>query len=101
MFPSLYEGFGFPVLEAQACGTAVVCADTSSLPEVAGEGAVVVDPLDVGGLTEAMQLIVRDDGLRVEMVENGYRNLSRFGWEIAAEQILALLEKVVDRQIIL
>jgi glycosyltransferase involved in cell wall biosynthesis len=55
--PSLYEGFGFPVLEAQLCGTAVICANKSSLPEVAGDGALLVDPLDTAALTAAMQQI--------------------------------------------
>ncbi|MBP6016802.1 MAG: glycosyltransferase family 4 protein [Candidatus Promineofilum sp.] len=92
VFPSLYEGFGFPVLEAQACGTPVVCSNTSSLPEVAGEGALLVDPLDTAALGDAIRRTTADKELRSRLVEEGRKNLSRFGWDIAAEQVLATLE---------
>lgn len=91
-FPSLYEGFGFPVLEAQACGTAVICANTSSLPEVAGEGALLVDPLDTTALAEAMQRVASDANLRQNLVAAGYANLNRFSWPDAAVRVLDVLE---------
>ncbi len=94
VFPSLYEGFGFPVLEAQACGTAVICANTSSLPEVAGEGALLVDPLDTAALAAAMRRVVEDEELRMQLIEEGRVNLPRFTWANAAEQSLAILENV-------
>jgi glycosyltransferase involved in cell wall biosynthesis len=94
VFPSLYEGFGFPVLEAQACGTPVICANTSSLPEVAGDAAWLVDPLDVAGLAEAMVSITENRGLREELFDRGYRNLDRFQWESTAVRVLDLLENV-------
>ncbi len=71
VFPSLYEGFGFPVLEAMGCGTPVICSNTSSLPELAGNAALLIDPLDVDGLANAMQRIVTDETLRSEFVERG------------------------------
>ena len=92
VFPSLYEGFGFPVLEAQACGTPVICANTSSLPEVAGEGALLIDPLDVQALEEAMRQIAGDVALRAKLVEFGYANLGRFAWSKSAERVLSVLE---------
>jgi glycosyltransferase involved in cell wall biosynthesis len=94
VFPSLYEGFGFPVLEAQACGTAVICANTSSLPEVAGEGAVMVEPIDVAGLTEAMRRVAAEKDLRRNLIEQGYANARRFTWAAAAAAALATLKAV-------
>lgn len=91
LYPSLYEGFGFPVLEAQACGTAVVTADTSSLPEVAGQGALLVDPLDTAALTEAMQRVAGDAVLRAELVARGFANVQRFSWEETAVGVLRTL----------
>lgn len=92
VFPSLYEGFGFPVLEAQACGTPVVCSNSSSLPEVAGDAALLIDPLDMPALTEAMDTVTENRNLRVELIARGYRNLDRFQWEAAAIRILESLE---------
>ncbi len=92
VFPSLYEGFGFPVLEAGACGVPVICANTSSLPEVAGDAALLVDPLDTAALTEALQRVAADETLRGELITRGYANLARFKWEQAAAQTLAVLE---------
>lgn len=91
VFPSLYEGFGFPVLEAQACGTPVVCGNTSSLPEVAGEGALLVDPLDTEALARVMQHVTTDADRRRELIEKGYANLGRFTWEMAGVQVLETL----------
>jgi len=92
VFPSLYEGFGFPVLEAQACGTPVICANTSSLPEVAGEGALLVDPLDVEEIAGAMRRVAGDANLRQNLVAAGYVNLDRFSWPDAAARVLNVLE---------
>jgi glycosyltransferase involved in cell wall biosynthesis len=91
-FPSLYEGFGFPVLEAQTCEVPVVCASTSSLPEVAGQGALLVDPLDTDALADALGQTLRDDTLRRRLIAAGLDNLSRFSWSTSARQVLAQLE---------
>ena len=93
VFPSLYEGFGFPVLEAQACGTPVICANTSSLPEVAGEGALLVDPLDTAALAEAMRQVIGDSNLQHNLIAAGYTNLARFSWPVAAAHVLNILEQ--------
>jgi glycosyltransferase involved in cell wall biosynthesis len=98
VFPSLYEGFGFPVLEAQACGTAVICSNTSSLPEAAGEGALLVDPLDVAALAEAMRRLVSDEAWRGALIAKGYANLARFNWDDTAAKTLAILEAAAISQ---
>lgn len=94
VFPSLYEGFGFPVLEAMACGTPVVCANTASLPEVAGEAALLVDPLEVGALTAALHRVLTEPALRAELIARGAAQVQRFAWERAAQEALAVLRRV-------
>ena len=93
-FPSLYEGFGFPVIEAMACGAPVVCSNVSSLPEVAGDAALLVDPLDVAALAAALGQIAADEGLRRELSERGLRQAARFSWRQSARQVLDLFEEV-------
>lgn len=91
VFPSLYEGFGFPVLEAMRCGTPVLCSQTSSLPEVAGEAALLVDPLDVVQIAAGIDQIVRDSALRERLIERGYAQAASFTWRRAAQQTLQAL----------
>jgi len=85
--PSLYEGFGLPVLEAMACGTPVVTSNLSSLPEVAGDAALLVNPLDVDELTDALQRLVSDEPLRAALRERGLARAATFTWERAARQL--------------
>jgi glycosyltransferase involved in cell wall biosynthesis len=92
VFPSLYEGFGLPVLEAMACGTPVICSNVSSLPEVGGDAALQVDPLETEGLVEAMSQLITDEGLRKTLVERGYEQIQRFSWQRCASQVLQVLE---------
>jgi alpha-1,3-rhamnosyl/mannosyltransferase len=91
-FPSLYEGFGLPVLEAMACGVPVVCSNASSLPEVAGDAAWLVDPLDTEGLAEALSRVLEDADLRQEMAIKGCAQATRFTWGRAARQLLATFD---------
>jgi len=86
-FPSLYEGFGFPVLEAMACGTPVITSNVSSLPEVAGDAAIMVDPYSIEAITEAIQRVMDDTTLRENMVEAGLQHVKSFTWERAAKQL--------------
>jgi glycosyltransferase involved in cell wall biosynthesis len=92
LFPSLYEGFGMPVLEAQACGCPVITSTTSSLPEVAGDGALLVNPEDGAAIANAMHRLATEPELRVELVERGLANTRRFSWETCAGTVL----KVID-----
>jgi glycosyltransferase involved in cell wall biosynthesis len=91
-FPSLYEGFGIPPLEAMACGVPVVCSNASSLPEVAGDVALMVDPFDVDALAQAMARVLEDADLRREMIAKGLAQAERFTWEKAARQLLSSFE---------
>ena len=95
VFPSLFEGFGFPVLEAMACGTPVICSNTSSLPEVAGEAALLADPQDVQALLRAMLRVQAEPALRAELAARGLSRVRQFSWRRAAEETLAVLEEVV------
>ena len=88
--PSLYEGFGLPVLEAMACGTPVVCSNASSLPEVAGDAALMVDPFDIDGLVEAMARTLEDADLRQQMIAKGLAQAARFTWAESAQQLLSV-----------
>jgi glycosyltransferase involved in cell wall biosynthesis len=98
LFPSLYEGFGIPVLEAQACGVPVMTSNNSSLPEVAGDAALLVDPHDVEAIAAAMQRLATDEALRAELVRRGFENIKRFSWEKCARETLAVLESIVDAE---
>jgi len=93
VYPSLYEGFGFPVLEAMACGTPVICSNVSSLPEVAGDAALQVDPLDTEALAQALHHVMSDDGLCRMLVERGYRQIRRFSWQRCAQEILQVFDE--------
>ena len=90
-FPSLHEGFGLPILEAQACGTPVVCSMTSAMPEVAGDAALFVDPFDSDAIAGAMERLLSDEALRGKLIEHGFENVKRFSWEESARQVLSVL----------
>lgn len=81
VFPSLWEGFGFPVLEAMACGTPVITSNLSSLPEVAGDAALLINPYNVEEITEAMQIIATDSALRQHLSTQSMSRASQFSWE--------------------
>jgi len=89
VFPSLYEGFGIPPLEAMACGTPVVTSNVSSLPEVVGDAALTIDPTDTVALARAMQRMLNDPHLRSELVQRGAARASNFTWRASAEKLLA------------
>jgi alpha-1,3-rhamnosyl/mannosyltransferase len=94
VFPSLYEGFGLPVLEAMACGVPVICSNTSSLPEVAGDAALLVDPTDVRALAAAITDLLEDESRREEMRERGLQQAARFSWERTAAMTLEMYREV-------
>ena len=94
-FPSLYEGFGFPVLEAMACGTPVITSNVSSLPEVAGDAAVLVNPTVAADLREAIFKVITDHNLRRELREKGFERVKRFSWEETAQKTWQVYKQVM------
>ncbi len=93
-FPSFYEGFGFPVLEAMACGVPVVTSNVSSLPEVAGDAALLVDPHQPEQIAKAISQLLVDEKLRRDLVEKGLRHARQFTWERTARETLRVFEEV-------
>lgn len=96
VFPSLYEGFGFPVIEAMQVGTPVIASNTSSLPELAGEAGMLVDPLDVESITVAMDLISSQPRLREKLRLEGLLRATQFTWNAAADKVLNALEETAQ-----
>jgi glycosyltransferase involved in cell wall biosynthesis len=98
VFPSLYEGFGLPLVEAMACGVPIVAANTSSVPEVVGDAALLVPPTQPEAFAEAILRVRSDKDLRRAMIEKGLRRAACFGWDKAARQLLQCLRKVVSEK---
>ena len=99
LFPSLYEGFGLPVLEAMACGTPVITSNTSSLPEVAGDAAILVDPENVEAIAEAMRRVLAGPALAQELRAKGLERAKQFTWERCARETIAVYEKVLGQKL--
>jgi glycosyltransferase involved in cell wall biosynthesis len=93
---SVYEGFGMPVIEAMACGTPVVTSNVSSLPEVAGDAALMVTPGDVDGLRQALARLLTDVRLRDDLRQRGLARAREFSWESTAAGHLALYRRVLE-----
>lgn len=98
LLPSRYEGFGLPVLEAMACGTPVITANISSLPEVAGDAALLVDPTDAEALAAAMADLAANPARRAALQEKGYRQAAQFTWEKTARATLAVYRAVLEER---
>jgi len=89
-YPSLDEGFGFPLLEAMAAGAPIVAGRAGSIPEVAGDAALLVQPSDVDALAEAVELVLTDEGTRADLIRAGEAQLTRFSWQTTADRLAAL-----------
>lgn len=96
-YPSLFEGFGLPILEAYFFGLPVITSNTSSMPEVAGKGAILVNPEEVNGIMRAMQELYLDSDKRHELVRHGKEQLKKFSWSEAARQTIKVLETTAGR----
>ena len=97
VFPSLYEGFGFPVIEAMRCDTPVLCSNTSSLPELGGEAVLLVNPLDTDEIAQGIGQLVEHSELRRQLVEKGRIRAQKFSWANAAQQAMQVLEEAADK----
>ena len=95
MFPSTYEGFGLPVLEAQKVGVPVVCSRAASMPEVAGGAAIYFDPLSVDEMAKAIGQVALNPDLRKTLMQNGFQKSAKFSWEQTARLTLDVYRKTV------
>ncbi|MDD5529969.1 MAG: glycosyltransferase family 1 protein [bacterium] len=98
VFPSLYEGFGLPLLEAMACNTPVVASNTSSMPEVVGDAALLFDPLNVEWIADSMEKVLTDNKLREDLRNRGLERVKLFSWEKTARKTLNLYRKVYENR---
>ena len=92
-FPSLYEGFGLPLLEAMACGTPVVTSNVAAMPEIAGEAAVYVDPRDPEAIAAGLDRVLHDTGMRAALIDRGLARARSFTWERCARETLAVYDE--------
>jgi glycosyltransferase involved in cell wall biosynthesis len=96
LFPSLSEGFGMPIVEAMACGTPVITSNISCMPEIAGNAALLVDPLNASAIADGLLKMQNNDAYRLQKINDGLINASRFSWNRTAENVLAVYEKVLQ-----
>ena len=96
IYPSLYEGFGLPLLEAMACGTPVISSDVSSIPEVVGKAGILVDPTSTDRIADAIETLVRDENYRRELRHSGLIQAKRFSWERTAQQTWSVYEEILE-----
>ena len=97
ILPSLYEGFGLPVLEAMKYGCPVITSNVSSLPEAGGDAALYVDPKDVSDITDNLRLMIEKPNLRKELIKKGFQQIKKFSWEKTARETLRVLEEVAKK----
>lgn len=98
VFPSLYEGFGLPVLEAMQYGVPVICSNTSSLPEVVGQAARLFNPYDIGDISRVMLDVLNNQNLKCKLIEEGYERTKMFDWRRSAERTLEVYEEILKRE---
>jgi len=98
VYPSLYEGFGLPILEAQACGCPVITSNVSSMPEVAGKGALLVNPNNTNEIVNATEKILTSKRLRENLIKRGFENIGRFSWKKTVKETLKIYEGVYNEK---
>lgn len=96
LYPSLYEGFGLPILEAMAVGLPVITSNVSSMPEVGGEAAVYVDPENVDDIAKKLKLVCEDNDLRKDLIEKGFLQAKKFSWQKCANETVAVYQQAVS-----
>jgi len=96
VYPSIYEGFGLPILEAMACGTPVITSRASSMPEVAGDAALLVDPYSTQEIAKAISLVLTNEELKLELTEKGLKRASQFTWRATAQKTLAVYREAAN-----
>jgi len=99
LYPSFYEGFGLPILEAMACGTPVITSNISSLPEVGGDVVVYVNPNDIRDIKEKIEMVLGDIVLQKEMIKKGLKRAKEFSWEKSAKEHIEVFKKVLDENL--
>jgi glycosyltransferase involved in cell wall biosynthesis len=97
VYPSFYEGFGLPPLEAMACGCPVIVSNVASLPEVCGEAVFYVDPNDIGCITQGMNRVLNDETLRKSLIMKGLERSKLFSWEKSAKEHLKVFEEIMKK----
>ena len=95
VYPSLYEGFGLPILEAMTCGCPVICSNTASMPEVAGDAAILINPAKSDELAHAIETIVHDTEIRNNLIRKGFKQATSFTWDSTARKTLGVFKRVV------
>jgi glycosyltransferase involved in cell wall biosynthesis len=96
VYPSWFEGFGLPILEAMQCGVPVVCSNTSSMPEVAGDAALLVDPSDPDAIAKEMLSLYRNEGIRNAFIAKGLERTTQFSWDTTAAAVYESLRKATQ-----
>ncbi|MEI6899040.1 MAG: glycosyltransferase family 1 protein [Bacteroidota bacterium] len=97
LYPSLRESFGIPMLEAMGCGVAVITSNTSSMPEVAGDAAMLIDPFKPEEITQAMITLLENHGLRAKMIKEGFKQAEKFSWKAMAQNVLEIYHGVTGK----
>ena len=97
LYPSFYEGFGLPILEAMACGTPVITSNVSSMPEIAQDAALYVDPNDIADIKKKLQTIIEDKSLCKELIEKGFKQADKFTWEKCAEETFNVYKNLIAK----
>jgi len=98
IFPSLYEGFGIPLIEAMACGIPVVCSNTSSLPEIGGDAVAMFDPYSIDSIRDTIARVISDNKMQQAMIENGLQRIKEFSWHKHADKIISCFEEINEQR---